>query len=115
MDYLRSSVNLRAYGQRDPFIEYKREGLMLFKSLQVSIDSQVIKMLPNMGGSSIELKPLSTVEMDAKGIVGNDTVLPSGDKVGRNEKVVIVKDGAELEIKFKKLDSYLKDGWSLKK
>ena len=26
MDYMRSSVNLRAYGQRDPLVEYKREG-----------------------------------------------------------------------------------------
>jgi preprotein translocase subunit SecA len=26
MDYTRSSVNLRAYGQRDPLVEYKREG-----------------------------------------------------------------------------------------
>ena len=33
MDYMRSSVNLRAYGQRDPLVEYKREGLQLFKSI----------------------------------------------------------------------------------
>ena len=26
MDYMRSSVNLRAYGQRDPLVEYKKEG-----------------------------------------------------------------------------------------
>ncbi len=115
MDYLRASVNLRAYGQRDPFIEYKREGLMLFKSLQISIDSQVVKMLPNLGGNSIELKPLSTVESDAKGILGNDAAVSSGDKVGRNEKVIVMKGGEEKEIKFKKLDSYLRDGWTLKK
>jgi preprotein translocase subunit SecA len=30
MDYMRSSVNLRAYGQRDPLVEYKKEGLKLF-------------------------------------------------------------------------------------
>jgi preprotein translocase subunit SecA len=114
MDYLRASVNLRAYGQRDPFIEYKREGLMLFKSLQISIDSQVVKMFPNLGGNSIELKPLSTVESDAKGILGNDSAVSAGDKMGRNEKVIVVKNGEEKEIKYKKLDSYLKDGWSVK-
>ena len=30
MDYLRRSVSLRAYGQRDPLIEYRREGLIRF-------------------------------------------------------------------------------------
>jgi len=34
MDYLRSSVNLRAYGQRDPLVEYKREGLEQFKHME---------------------------------------------------------------------------------
>jgi preprotein translocase subunit SecA len=33
MDYLRNSVNLRAYGQRDPLVEYKKEGLRLFRSM----------------------------------------------------------------------------------
>jgi hypothetical protein len=34
--------------------------------------------------------------------------------MGRNEKVIVVKNGEEKEIKYKKLDSYLKDGWSVK-
>lgn len=114
MDYLRSSVNLRAYGQRDPFIEYKREGLGLFKSMQISINAQVISLLPNMGGSSVELKPLQTIEEDAKGILGSDSVSASGDKKGRNERIVVTKNGEEKEVKWKKLDSYLKDGWVVK-
>ena len=32
MSYTRSSVNLRAYGQRDPLIEYKTEGFTLFEN-----------------------------------------------------------------------------------
>ncbi|MBI5134430.1 MAG: preprotein translocase subunit SecA [Candidatus Taylorbacteria bacterium] len=116
MDYLRSSVNLRAYGQRDPLVEYKREGLQLFKTMQMSINAQVISVLPVLGGSSVELKPLSTVESDAKGILGNSgaSAAPSGDKMGRNEKVVVVKGGEEKEVKWKKLDSYLADGWTIK-
>ncbi len=114
MDYLRSSVNLRAYGQRDPFVEYKREGLALFKSMQISINAQVITLLPNMGGNSIELKPLNTIESDAKGILGSDSVAVAGDRKGRNEKVVVTKNGEEKEVKWKKLDSYLKDGWLVK-
>ena len=33
MEYLRSNVNLRAYGQRDPLIEYKKEGLRMYREL----------------------------------------------------------------------------------
>lgn len=41
MDHLRDSVRLRGYGQRDPVIEYKREGFQLFQRLQKEIDKQV--------------------------------------------------------------------------
>src|SRR3989344_3730615 len=41
MDYLRSSVNLRAYGQRDPLVEYKKEGLQMFKQMEASIEQMI--------------------------------------------------------------------------
>jgi len=50
MDYLRSSVRLRAYGQRDPLIEYKREGLGMFKTLEANLVANIIHLLPNVGG-----------------------------------------------------------------
>jgi preprotein translocase subunit SecA len=49
LDYMRGSVRLRAYGQRDPLVEYKREGLRLFKELEFSIYTGVLKLLPNLG------------------------------------------------------------------
>lgn len=48
MDYLRSSVRLRAYGQRDPLVEYKKEGLKLFKEMEQSIHDSVLAILPNV-------------------------------------------------------------------
>lgn len=42
MDHLRDSVRLRGYGQRDPLVEYKREGFELFQRLLAEIDKQVI-------------------------------------------------------------------------
>jgi preprotein translocase subunit SecA len=48
MDYLRSSVNLRAYGQRDPLVEYKKEGLHLFKEMEQSVKDEVAKLIPNI-------------------------------------------------------------------
>ena len=50
MDYLRGSVNLRAYGQRDPLVEYKREGLRLFREMEGAIATQIMNVLPHVGG-----------------------------------------------------------------
>ena len=33
MEHMRSNVNLRAYGQRDPLVEYKKEGLRMYREL----------------------------------------------------------------------------------
>jgi preprotein translocase subunit SecA len=50
MDYLRSSVNLRAYGQRDPLVEYKREGLNLFRTAEASYVDHVCNLVPKLQG-----------------------------------------------------------------
>ncbi len=42
MDHLRDSVRLRGYGQRDPLVEYKKEGYALFQTLLAEIDKQVV-------------------------------------------------------------------------
>ena len=41
MDHLRDSVRLRGYGQRDPLVEYKKEGYQLFKRLLDDINRQI--------------------------------------------------------------------------
>jgi len=48
MDHLRGSVNLRAYGQRDPLVEYKREGHRLFKEMEYAIQSQVVQIMSTL-------------------------------------------------------------------
>ena len=45
MDYLRSSVNLRAYGQREPIVEYKKDGLMMFKEMEEALKEQVFSLI----------------------------------------------------------------------
>ena len=42
MDDLRQGVNLRAYGQRDPLVEYKKEAFEMFESLMTTVKSKVI-------------------------------------------------------------------------
>jgi hypothetical protein len=56
------------------------------------------------------------MEDDARIISSSGGVSVSNDdKKGRNEKIVITKDGEEKEVKWKKLDSYLALGWVEKK
>ncbi len=45
MEYLRDSVNLRAYGQRDPLVEYKNESQKLFKDLLFNFENQVATII----------------------------------------------------------------------
>ena len=125
MEYLRGSVNLRAYGKRDPLVEYKREGLGLFKAMQMSINAQVLGLLQSIGAqggpagaaATVDMKPLNTIEKDARGILAGDGggAARESDKKGRNEKIIVAKNGEEKEVKWKKLDQYLADGWVVKK
>ncbi len=52
MAHLRDSVRLRAYGQQDPLIEYKREGHMMFKRLLQTIEAAIANAI-----FKAELKP----------------------------------------------------------
>jgi preprotein translocase subunit SecA len=45
MDYLRDSVRLRAYGQRDPLVEYKKEGHRMFKELISILESNFARAI----------------------------------------------------------------------
>lgn len=49
MDHLRDSVRLRGYGQRDPLVEYKREGHILFQTMLSEIDQQVLGAVLRIG------------------------------------------------------------------
>tara|TARA_B100000745_G_scaffold300599_1_gene255783 strand:- start:2607 stop:5111 length:2505 start_codon:yes stop_codon:yes gene_type:complete len=90
MDYLRSSVNLRAYGQRDPLIEYKKEGLRLFNDLQHAYEENVIKLLPQLSGGMFsgretqEMQEVHNRAVDIGRQDGNDKAHAS-PKVGRND------------------------------
>ncbi|MFA6397969.1 MAG: SEC-C metal-binding domain-containing protein, partial [Candidatus Paceibacterota bacterium] len=52
MDYLRSSVNLRAYGQREPIVEYKKDGLQMFKGMEEAFKEQVLSLIETINTES---------------------------------------------------------------
>jgi preprotein translocase subunit SecA len=94
MDYLRGSVNLRAYGQRDPLIEYKRESLQLFKDLQVSIMDQVIKLIPHVVSNAFKqeeermkavVRQAEIVTAENKGSSMPKQITNGANKIGRND------------------------------
>jgi preprotein translocase subunit SecA len=45
MEYLRDSVRLRAYGQKDPLVEYKNEGHKMFKALLSAIEIDIVNTI----------------------------------------------------------------------
>src|SRR3954451_23679116 len=45
MDYLREGIGLRAYSQRDPLVEYQREGFELFQAMMESIQEEAVGFL----------------------------------------------------------------------
>jgi preprotein translocase subunit SecA len=48
MDYLREGIGLRAYSQRDPLVEYQREGFELFSAMMDSIKEESVGYLFNV-------------------------------------------------------------------
>lgn len=98
MDYARSSVNLRAYGQRDPLVEYKNEGLRLYKEMEEGIRHQILEMIPRIEvGAFIqreaELKKVEA-QMTLAGGASSTTdqstssshaKTPDGHDIGRND------------------------------
>lgn len=87
MDYLRGSVNLRAYGQREPLVEYKKEGLLLFKAMEENIEDEILKLIPHIG-KQITLeqeKNLQEIREGAEELTRESTPVSSGSEAGRND------------------------------
>ncbi|MDD2751895.1 MAG: preprotein translocase subunit SecA [Candidatus Omnitrophica bacterium] len=45
MDSLREGIGLRAYGQRDPLVEYKREAFAMFSEMMAGIEEEAVEMI----------------------------------------------------------------------
>ncbi len=59
MDHLKEGIGLRGYGQKDPLIEYKKEGFEMFQDMMERIEDETIRYLfflrIEIGGSEIPL------------------------------------------------------------
>lgn len=45
MDHFRQGVGLRGYGQRDPLVEYRREGQIMFERMQSEMNNNIVQIL----------------------------------------------------------------------
>src|SRR3954447_14551618 len=54
MDYLREGIYLRAYSQRDPLVEYQREGFDMFNAMKEGIREETVGFLFNL---DVQLEP----------------------------------------------------------
>jgi preprotein translocase subunit SecA len=64
MDYLKEGIGLRAMAQRDPLVEYQREGFVMFQSMMEAIREESIGFLYNL---EVEVTPAEDV------VVADDT------------------------------------------
>ncbi|MDP2647788.1 MAG: SEC-C metal-binding domain-containing protein, partial [Candidatus Yanofskybacteria bacterium] len=94
MEYLRDSVRLRAYGQRDPLVEYKIEGQRLFDQLNESIKLQVANLIFKV---SIVREP-AKMQVEEKGPLSvsapeqrrhQETLYPGDSKIGLSTSLKI--------------------------
>ena len=137
MDQLREGINLRAYGQKDPLLEYKSEGFKLFQEMMADMNATTVQRLfrtqiqgvteqPQARDRSVRNVQMQHQDTTGMGFAGQPepqqkanqpqqvrTPITVGKKIGRNEKVMVKSpDGKQIEIKYKKLQHYLNQGFT---
>jgi preprotein translocase subunit SecA len=63
MDYLREGIYLRAYSQRDPLVEYQREGFDMFAAMMDGIKEEAVGFLFNL---EVQVEPEAEAEPEVE-------------------------------------------------
>jgi len=122
MDYLRRSVSLRAYGQRDPLIEYRKEGLGRYQALQEGVRVAVAEAIPRIRPADDSKMREQEEKTRAKLVAASEGSDASSEPAapikndathGRNDEVTITKGDETQTLKFKKAEPLLKEGWKI--
>ncbi len=83
MDYLRSGIGLRAMGQRDPLVEYQKEGYDLFEELIFNVKTSVVRLLLNFDG--VGISRAQKTKANPSNLESNDEGSKDFGKIGRND------------------------------
>ena len=138
MDQLREGINLRAYGQKNPLLEYKSEGFQMFREMMSSTNKITLQRLFRTQLQGVEQQPQAqqqsprNVQLRHQDTTGmgmtaqpqeaqqsnrpqqaTKAPIHAEKKIGRNEKIKMISpSGDEIEIKFKKLQNYINKGYT---
>ncbi len=122
MQYTRASVGLRAYGQRDPLNEYRKEGIRLFNEMQTILLHRIAEVIPNLQLEAVvkEEDQMKKARESAKR-AGGSSAGPvkqepriSEKTYGRNAVIKITNGKEEKEMKFKKAQALVASGeWKI--
>ncbi|MBU0545955.1 preprotein translocase subunit SecA [Patescibacteria group bacterium] len=91
VDYLRTGIGLRGYGQRDPLVEYKRETYRMFNELLSSIQKEVVYTIYKIS-AGIQIAP-SILQKGNMMYSGAEEVAIEQNSAGRKPKNV---DGSKV-------------------
>ena len=94
MDELKDGIGLRAYGQKDPVVQYRIEGSDMFDAMIADIRTDVVRIILNVHKAN-DMRRKETVQItnasleNINGIDGETTnhepIRNEGPKVGRND------------------------------
>ena len=96
MDYLQEGIGLRGYGQRDPLVEYQREGYDLFVQMMDAIKEESIGFLFNVQVQQEEPPPPPTLDVsqlqdmpaELLGLPANDHVTSSASAAFEGHELI---------------------------
>jgi preprotein translocase, SecA subunit len=86
MDMLREGIGLRAYGQKDPLVEYRREGFEMFQAMIDSIQDDIIRYVMRVTPQvreEVAEQPRNVIENRYEGEPSQP--VHTGDQIGRND------------------------------
>jgi preprotein translocase subunit SecA len=74
MDYLQEGIQLRSYGQRDPLVEYQREGFTMFATMMDAIKEESVAFLFNL---EVQVTPAEAPAEEAPADAAGEAAQPS--------------------------------------
>ncbi|MGP3535416.1 preprotein translocase subunit SecA [Microbacterium sp. RD1] len=92
MDYLKDGIGLRAMAQRDPLIEYQREGYQMFQAMMGQIKEESVGYLFNLEVEVRRVEGEQTAEVAAKG-------LAVGPSEAQRLEYSAANDAGEVEVR----------------
>jgi preprotein translocase subunit SecA len=94
MDYLQEGIQLRSYGQRDPLVEYQREGFTMFQTMMDAIKEESVAFLFNLEVQVTQASP----EADADEAEVANAAAAVGSEAADGERAVAAaaSDGSSV-------------------